>query len=113
MAKRSYDGTLAVYLNTRRVGMLDQASTGAISFSYGADWLNWGHAIPVSRTLPLNDTVYRGAVVFNVFDNLLPDIDRVRLNLAARLRANGRGPFSLLAVAGRDCRRCVAIFATR
>ena len=83
MAKRSYDGTLAVYLNTRRVGMLDQASTGAISFSYGADWLNWGHAISVSRTLPLNDTVYRGAVVFNVFDNLLPDIDRVRLNLAA------------------------------
>jgi serine/threonine-protein kinase HipA len=103
MAKKSIGGILAVYLNARRVGTLEQASTGAISFSYSAEWLNWRHAIAVSRTLPLNDTIYRGAVVFNVFDNLLPDIDRVRLNLAARLRANGKDPFSLLAVAGRDC----------
>ena len=103
MLKKSFGGTLAVYLNARRVGTLEQASTGAISFSYSAEWLNWRHAIAVSRTLPLNDTIYRGAVVFNVFDNLLPDMDRVRLNLAARLRANGKDPFSLLAVAGRDC----------
>jgi HipA-like protein len=47
MAKKSFGGTLAVYLNARRVGTLEQACTGAISFSYSAEWLDLRHAIAV------------------------------------------------------------------
>lgn len=90
-------------MNSRRVGLLEQASSGAISFAYDPDWLTWENAIPVSISLPLSDQTWRGYDVVNVFENLLPDADRVRRNVAERLGAEGVDAFSLLAVTGRDC----------
>lgn len=103
MPRRNRARRLNVFLNARRVGLLEQASSGAISFAYDADWLAFEHAIPVSISLPLSDQVWRGAQVVNVFENLLPDVDRVRRNVAERMGAEGVDAFSLLAVAGRDC----------
>lgn len=103
MARRSQTRRLNVFLNSRRVGLLEQASSGAISFAYDPDWLAWESAMPVSISLPLSDQTWRGYDVVNVFENLLPDADRVRRNVAERLGAEGVDAFSLLAVTGRDC----------
>lgn len=103
MARRSRTHRLVVYLNARRVGVLERASSGAVSFSYDQDWLAWKDAMPVSISLPMTGEAFRGAPVVNVFENLLPDAEQVRQNVAERLGAEGVDAFSLLAVAGRDC----------
>ncbi len=46
---------------------------------------------------------YRGAVVQNYFDNLLPDSDGIRRRLAQHFRTDGIAPHQLLAAVGRDC----------
>lgn len=103
MAARSRTQRLNVFLNARKVGLLEQASNGAISFAYDPDWLNWENAMPVSISIPLSDETRRGYTVVNVFENLLPDAERVRRNVAESLGAEGVDAFSLLAVIGRDC----------
>tara|TARA_R110000868_G_scaffold202532_1_gene450232 strand:- start:634 stop:1944 length:1311 start_codon:yes stop_codon:yes gene_type:complete len=103
MARRSRSRRLNVFLNARLVGHLEQAASGAISFNYASDWLAWENAMPASISLPLSDQTWRGYDVVNVFENLLPDADRVRRNVAERLGAEGVDAFSLLAATGRDC----------
>ncbi|MFN3911923.1 type II toxin-antitoxin system HipA family toxin [Hyphomonas sp.] len=103
MARRSRTQRLNVYLNARFVGRLEKAGTGAVSFVYDQGWIDWTGAMPVSISLPLSGRVYRGAEVVNVFENLLPDAEGVRRNVAERLGAEGVDAFSLLAVTGRDC----------
>ena len=44
-----------------------------------------------------------GDSVIAVFDNLLPDNDDIRKQVAARSGANGIDPYSLLSAIGRDC----------
>ena len=103
MARRARTQRLNVFLNARVVGQLEKAGSGAVSFTYVPHWLDWEGAMPVSISLPLSTQVYRGEAVINVFENLLPDTDRVRRNVAERLGAEGTDAFSLLAVTGRDC----------
>lgn len=103
MARRSRARRLQVFLNAKCVGLLEKAGSGAISFTYDKDWLAWKHAMPVSISLPLSEQTWTGAEVVNVFENLLPDVERVRRSVAERLGAQGVDAFSILAVAGRDC----------
>jgi serine/threonine-protein kinase HipA len=103
MARRARHAPLNVFLNSRLVGQLRQEASGAIDFSYDAEWLAWAPAIPVSLSLPLREERYIGAPVMAVFDNLLPDNDDIRRTLAARVRADGVDAFSLLGAIGRDC----------
>jgi serine/threonine-protein kinase HipA len=72
MARRRAHAPLNVFLNSRLVGTLRRASTGAIDFQYASDWLAWRNAFSVSLSLPLREDRYIGAPVINVFDNLLP-----------------------------------------
>jgi serine/threonine-protein kinase HipA len=103
MARRRTYAPLQVYLNSRHLGQLTRQASGAVSFQYDLDWLSWPHAIPVSLSLPLREDRYSGAVVNNVFDNLLPDNDDIRRRLAERSGAGGRDAHSLLSAIGRDC----------
>jgi serine/threonine-protein kinase HipA len=103
MARRARHAPLNVFLNSRLVGRLRQEASGAIDFTYDAEWLAWAPAIPVSLSLPLREERYIGAPVMAVFDNLLPDNDDIRRTLAARVRADGIDAFSLLGAIGRDC----------
>ena len=103
MARRARHAPLNVFLNSRLVGRLRQEASGAIDFTYDAEWLAWAPAIPVSLSLPLREERYIGAPVMAVFDNLLPDNDDIRRTLAARVRADGVDAFSLLGAIGRDC----------
>ncbi len=103
MGRRPTYAPLRVYLNNRSVGTLSRAPSGAIEFSYDADWLAWDHALPVSLSLPLRETPYRGEPVSAVFENLLPDSDKLRRLVAEKVGARGVDAYSLLAKIGHDC----------
>ena len=103
MARRPRHAPLKVCLNGRLVGHLRRQASGAIDFRYDPDWLAWEHALPVSFSLPLREDRYIGAPVIAVFDNLLPDNDRIRQRMAERMHAAGTDAYSLLSSAGRDC----------
>jgi serine/threonine-protein kinase HipA len=103
MAKKGARIPLNVYLNARLVGRLQRASSGAIDFHYDESWLNWEDTFPVSLSLPLREDRYVGDPVIAVFDNLLPDNDAIRKQVAARSGANGTDAYNLLAAIGRDC----------
>ena len=53
MARRSNAQTLSVFLNSRLVGNLKRAASGAITFSYDEAWLALPGSMPVSISLPL------------------------------------------------------------
>jgi serine/threonine-protein kinase HipA len=94
---------LSVFLNSRLVGRLSRDISGAISFQYDRSWLEWEFVMPVSLSLPLREQAYTGAPVVAVFDNLLPDNDHLRRQIAARTRAEGTDAYSLLGAIGHDC----------
>ncbi|GHF75924.1 type II toxin-antitoxin system HipA family toxin [Seohaeicola zhoushanensis] len=103
MGRRPAYAPLRVYLNNRRVGTLGREASGAIGFSYDADWLDWEHALPVSLSLPLRETPYRGETVSAVFENLLPDSDHLRRLVAEKVGARGTDAYSMLTRIGHDC----------
>jgi len=65
--------------------------------------LKWEFVLPVSLSLPLREQAYSGAQVIAVFDNLLPDNDHLRRQIAARTHAEGTDAYSLLGAIGHDC----------
>jgi serine/threonine-protein kinase HipA len=94
---------LNVFLNSRLVGRLRRDISGSISFQYDRSWLEWEFVLPVSLSLPLREQAYTGAPVVAVFDNLLPDNDSLRRQIAARTHAEGTDAYSLLSAIGHDC----------
>lgn len=103
MARRKTGVSLNVFLNSRLVGRLERATSGAISFHYAASWLEWDKALPVSLSLPLRESRLTGSAVTAYLDNLLPDGEPVRRKIADRVHANGYDAATLLAAIGRDC----------
>ena len=103
MSRRRRYAPLSVYLNSRLVGRLNKATSGAIDFQYDQSWLDWQPTFAVSLSLPLREDRYIGASVTAVFENLLPDEPEVRRQIAARQHADGTDAFSLLSAIGRDC----------
>ncbi len=102
MAQARYE-PLNVFLNSRLVGQLRRETSGAISFQYDPAWLEWEFVVPVSLSLPPREQAYSGASVIAVFDNLLPDNNDLRRQIAARTRADGTDAYSLLSAIGHDC----------
>jgi serine/threonine-protein kinase HipA len=103
MGRRRQNAPLGVYLNNRLLGRLLKEPGGATNFRYDESWLAWDTAIPVSLSLPLREDPYRGAPVTAVFENLLPDSEMLRRQIAERMGAEGSDAYSLLAAIGRDC----------
>lgn len=103
MARRKTHNPLNVLINNRLAGRLEKKSDGAIRFAYDQTWLKWEHRFPISLSLPLLPTNFRGEEVIAVFDNLLPDSDKVRRRVAERTGAQGTDSYSLLERIGRDC----------
>lgn len=94
---------LRVLLNNRLVGHLLKEPGGAISFRYDETWLTRDAAFPVSLSLPLREDAYKGEPVAAVFENLLPDSDKLRRRVAEKVGAAGTDAYSLLSHIGRDC----------
>ncbi|WP_091998850.1 type II toxin-antitoxin system HipA family toxin [Paraburkholderia lycopersici] len=72
---------------------------------YLDSWIEDEQGRPLSLSLPFTpgNQVWRGRIVADYFDNLLPDSDRIRRRIAARYQTGGTSPFELLAALGRDC----------
>jgi len=103
MPRRAGNEPLNVFLNSRLVGRLRRETSGAILFQYDRSWREWESALPVSLSLPIREQPYVGAPVLAVFENLLPDNDSLRRQIAARARAEGTDAYSLLEAIGHDC----------
>ena len=105
MARPSKTQTLRVWMNGEIVGRWTAASNNAQEFAYADDWINAKHARPISLSMPLGPegTVYRGAVVENFFENLLPDNKAIRERIRQRFTTRSSRAFDLLAEIGRDC----------
>lgn len=67
----------------------------------------------MSLSLPFTpgNSIYRGQVVKDYFDNLLPDSDEIRRRLATKYHANSIDPFDLLIELGRDCVGAIQLLA--
>lgn len=104
MGRRALRRRLGVWMNGWLTGTWERGTDGE-SFTYDAGWMDSTQGRPLSLSLPFRADAapYRGRVVTDYFDNLLPDSDAIRRRLAQRHRTQGTGPFDLLAALGRDC----------
>lgn len=101
---------LIVAMNGIEVGVLVLARSGAMTFRYLPEWFNRPGARAISLSMPLSLAEYRGEVVYNFFDNLLPDSEDIRARMQARFRLATRHPFDLLASIGRDCIGAIQLY---
>ena len=95
--------SLFIYMNGYEIGEYIQRRSGTQEFIYSDSWLEQRAAIPISLSLPLTDKTHKGDVVYNYFDNLLPDSMDIRNRIQARFGAKTSQPFDLLTHIGRDC----------
>jgi serine/threonine-protein kinase HipA len=95
--------TLNVLMNGRLTGHLHKLPSGEMTFQYAEEWLETQGARPVSLSLPLTYQAYEGDRVYNFFDNLLPDNERIRARIQARFQLPSSQPFDLLTAIGIDC----------
>ncbi len=105
--------SLYLYMNGYEIGEYVQWSSGAQEFNYVDSWLERRDAIPISLSLPLTDKSHKGEIVYNYFDNLLPDSIDIRNRIQARFGVNSNQPFDLLASIGRDCVGAVQLLTER
>jgi serine/threonine-protein kinase HipA len=94
---------LNILMNGILVGTLKKTITGSLIFSYEQKWLDTPGSRPISLSLPLVTQQYTGDVVYNFFDNLLPDNSQIRSRIQTRFHIPTDQPFDLLACIGRDC----------
>lgn len=94
---------LNILMNGVLVGGLEKSKNGALNFRYDNAWINTVGARPISLSLPLVDQKFSGDLVYNFFDNLLPDNQQIRNRIQAKFKAQTNHPFDLLAKIGKDC----------
>ncbi|WP_027796912.1 type II toxin-antitoxin system HipA family toxin [Paraburkholderia acidipaludis] len=104
MSTRRPANRLDLWMNGLPVGYWENVR-GAERLVYLDSWIGDEQGRPLSLSLPFTpgNQPYRGRIVSDYFDNLLPDSDRIRRRIAVRYRTSGTSPFELLAALGRDC----------
>lgn len=97
-------GALGLWMNGERVGSWLVTAQGEHQLHYDETWLASPLGRPLSLSMPLRPAgaPYKGELVRNYFENLLPDNDNIRQRLAKRF-STGTDAFRLLAEIGRDC----------
>lgn len=103
MARKRQNEELFLAMNGNLVARLQSGPGGELRLTYEPTWLESDHATPISLMLPLSPAPYKGDVVANYFDNLLPDNENIRKRMQTTLDARSTEPFDLLARAGADC----------
>jgi serine/threonine-protein kinase HipA len=94
---------LSILMNGLLVGRLEKTAKNGLAFAYDPSWINTPGARPISLSLPLVNQVFTGDVVYNFFDNLLPDNPQIRSRIQAKFQIATNQPFDLLGNIGRDC----------
>lgn len=103
MVKYKKKQKLQICMNGILIGFLEKTNQGGLTFTYTQEWLDTAGARPVSLSLPLINQVFVGDLVYNFFDNLLPDNPYIRTRIQAKFQVSTDQPFDLLAKIGRDC----------
>ena len=103
MARPRLSAQMGVFMNGEAVGRLTSTSTGQLQFAYEETWLLSEISRPISLSLPLTSQPYRGDVVENFLENLLPDAQSIKNRIQTRFRAKSNRSFDLLWHIGRDC----------
>ena len=99
---------LIVYLNTERVGTLEQDDSGLMQFSYNQAWLEKPGAMPLSRSLPLQSEVFSGKKARPFFAGILPE-ERPREKIAEILGISDTNDFAMLERIGGECAGAVSL----
>ncbi|CNH84874.1 putative transcriptional regulator [Yersinia frederiksenii] len=109
MARRQ---RLNIWMNGQLVGYWEKRQ-GEEYLAYTQEWVSSEQGRPLSLSLPFTpgNSIYRGQVVKDYFDNLLPDSDEIRRRLATKYHANSIDPFDLLIELGRDCVGAIQLLA--
>lgn len=94
---------LSVRLNGRPVGVLEQDSSGKMSFQYLLD-----ASQSLSFSLPLQGGVFEHKVCQAYFGGLLPESGQARNIIARKYNVNPNNDFSLLKAIGHDCAGAVS-----
>ena len=102
---RTTDRALLVFMNGLLIGHLRKSAEGGISFQYDNTWLTTPDNYPISLHLPLEPSRHSGDVVYNFFDNLLPDNPAVRTHIQQRFKVKSSHPFDLLEAIGKVAAR--------
>jgi serine/threonine-protein kinase HipA len=105
--------TLTLLINGCLVGYLRKSLGGAMSFQYAPEWLDINDAQPISLSLPLHNKIYEGDLVYNFFDNLLPDSEGIRARIQTRFKIATSQPFDLLRAIGADCVGAIQLCANQ
>ncbi len=103
MTRKSSSKRLHLWMNGLAVGAWETTRDGE-KLEYFDAWIAHDQGRPLSQSLPFTaaNQPYRGKVVSDYFDNLLPDSRSIRERIAARYKTGGVSPFDLLATLGRD-----------
>lgn len=100
---KSYNRILSVLMNGILIGKLEKSNQSVLRFRYEEEWITTPGARPISLSLPLVNQIFTGDLVYNFFDNLLPDNPQIRNRIQTKFHAQTSQPFDLLANIGRDC----------
>ena len=97
-----------VYLNTERVGTLEQDDSGLMQFSYNQTWLEKPGAMSLSRSLPLQSGAFPGKKARPFFAGILPE-ERPREKIAEILGISDTNDFAMLERIGGECAGAVSL----
>lgn len=101
--------TLTVYKSGERVGRLVQDDDGLLRFSYDQTWLAGPGAVPLSRSLPLQQEPFAGKKARPFFAGILPE-EGPRKIIAKILGISDANDFAMLERIGGECAGAVALF---
>lgn len=113
MVMKTQYRTLQIWMNGILIGTLEKNPYGGLMFSYVQEWLNLPGARPISLSLPLVGQKFLGDIVYNFFDNLLPDNPMIKSRIQKRFQISTNQPFDLLASIGKDCVGAIQLFDTK
>lgn len=99
---------LDVYLNRNVAGRLREEQ-GRLFFSYDKEWLGSAQFIPLTVTMPPQETEFTDEITRPFFDNLLPEGD-VRAAIAKLKHVSERNTFGLLGEIGGDCAGAISLW---
>lgn len=69
---------------------------------YAHKWLSLAGSRAISLSLPLREQTYEGDIVYNFFDNLLPDNQSIRDSIQQQFQTVTNQPFDLLSSIGME-----------
>lgn len=99
---------LDVYLNQKLTGQLSIDADGDMRFAYHHHYLENEKNLPLSRSLPLQETPFTMKQCRPFFSGLLPEA-HLRSTIARQLGISEKNDFALLAAIGGECAGAVAI----